>query len=247
MEIEAPIIICGDIHGQFYDLLRIFEHYGYPNKFNYLFLGNYVDFGYQGIEVLCILLCYKIKYPDKIYLLRGNHESSIINRMEGFYDECKAKFNIKMFRAFTDFFNHLPVAALISEKIFCVHGGLSPDLKNVHDILSISRPTDIPETGLLCDLLNSDPDIDVIEYDENDKGISVTFGEKIVDEFIKKNNLDLIVRGNQVIDDGYKFFVNKKLVTVFSAPCSKGKYDNSAGVLNIDENLLCSVKVLRPK
>ena len=247
LEIEAPIMICGDIHGQFYDLLRIFEHLGYPNKFNYLFLGNYVDFGRQSIEVLCILLCYKIKYPKKIYLLRGNHESSLINRFHGFYDECKAKFNIKMFRAFTDFFNHLPVAALISEKIFCVHGGLSPDLKNVHDILSISRPTDIPEFGLLCDLLNSDPDVGVIEYDENDKGISITFGEKIVDEFIKKNNLDLIVRGNEVVDEGYEFFANRKLITVFSSPCFKGEYNNSAGVLSIDENLLCSVKVLRPK
>ena len=246
VELEAPLQICGDIHGQYYDLLRIFEHCGYPGDYNYLFLGNYVDFGKQSLEVISLLLCYKIKYPEKITLLRGNHESSITSRIYGFYDECKRRYNVRIWRIFTDLFNYLPFAAIVNEKIFCVHGGLSPELNKIEVILNIKRPTDIPDTGLLCDLLNSDPDKDVIEYDENDKGYSVVFGEKIVLDFIKKNDLDLIVRGNEVVDDGYEFFAERHLVTIFSALNFKGEFDNSAGILIIKEDLTYSFKVLRP-
>ena len=245
-EIKAPINVVGDIHGQYYDLLRIFENIGYPDKYNYLFLGNYIDFGKQSTEVICLLLCYKIKYPNKITLLRGNHESSPINRINGFYDECKRRYSIRLWKSFSELFNYLPFAAVIDEKIFCVHGGLSPDLNKIEDIKKISRPTEIPDSGLLCDLLFSDPDIEVIEYDENDKGISVVFGEKIVKDFLKNNDLDLIVRGNQVVDDGYEFFAQRGLITVFSAPNFRAEYDNSSGILIIDENLNCSMKVLRP-
>ena len=246
LEIEAPIKICGDIYGQFSELLRIFEHSGYPGDYDYLFLGNYVDFGQQGIEVLCLLLCYKIKYPKKINLLRGNHESSSFNKKNGFYDECKRRYNIKTWKCFTDLFNYLPVATIINDKIFCVHGGLSPELKSLKDIQNISRPTDIPDVGLLCDLLNSDPDKEAVEYDENDKGISVIFGEKVVYDFNKIHDLDLIVRGNQVVDDGYEYFANRQLITIFSATNFRGEYDNSGAILNIDELLTCTLKVLRP-
>ena len=244
VELDAPLKICGDIHGQYYDLLRIFEHCGYPGEYNYLFLGNYVDFGKQSLEVICLLLCYKIKYPERITLLRGNHESSVQNRIYGFYEECKRRYNVRIWTSFTELFNYLPIAAIIDEKIFCVHGGLSPELKRIEDILKISRPTDIPDTGLLSDLLKSNPDKDVLEYDKNDK--EILFGEKIVLDFIKKNDLDLIVRGNQMVDDGYEFFAQRKLITIFSAPNFCGEYDNCSGILIIEEDLTCNFKVLRP-
>ena len=246
VELEAPLHVCGDIHGQYYDLLRIFEHCGYPGEFNYLFLGDYVDRGKQSLETVCLLLCYKIKFPDKVTLLRGNHESSVTNRIYGFYDECKRRYNVRIWRSFTDLFNYLPVAAIIDEKILCMHGGLSPELKNIQNIQDITRPTDIPDTGLLCDLLWSDPDKDVVEYDENDRGVSVIFGEKIVQDFNKKNDLDLIIRAHQVVDDGYEFFAQRQLITIFSAPNYCGEFDNSAGIMIIDESLTCSLKVLRP-
>jgi serine/threonine-protein phosphatase PP1 catalytic subunit len=246
VELEAPLHVCGDIHGQYYDLLRIFEHCGYPGEFSYLFLGDYVDRGKQSLETVCLLLCYKIKFPEKVTLLRGNHESSVTNRIYGFYDECKRRYNVRIWRSFTDLFNWLPVAALIDEKILCMHGGLSPELKNLQNITDISRPTDIPDTGLLCDLLWSDPDKDVLEYDENDRGVSVIFGEKIVQDFNKKNDLDLIIRAHQVVDDGYEFFAQRQLITIFSAPNYCGEFDNSAGIMIIDDSLTCSLKVLRP-
>ena len=246
VELEAPLHVCGDIHGQYYDLLRIFEHCGYPDDYNYLFLGDYVDIGKQSLETVCLLLCYKIKYPDKVTLLRGNHESSVTNRIYGFYDECKRRYNVKLWKNFTELFNYLPVAALIDDKILCMHGGLSPDLKSIQNIQEISRPTDIPDTGLLCDLLWSDPDKEATDYDENDRGVSVIFGEKVVLDFNKKNDLDLIIRAHQVVDDGYEFFANRQLITIFSAPNYCGEFDNSAGIMIIDESLTCSLKVLRP-
>ena len=246
VELEAPLHVCGDIHGQYYDLLRIFEHCGYPGEYNYLFLGDYVDRGKQSLETVCLLLCYKIKYPTKVTLLRGNHESSVTNRIYGFYDECKRRYNVRIWRSFTDLFNFLPVAAIIDDKILCMHGGLSPELKNLQNIESISRPTDIPDSGLLCDLLWSDPDKEVLEYDENDRGVSVIFGEKVVEDFNKKNDLDLIIRAHQVVDEGYEFFAKRQLITIFSPPNYCGEFDNSAGIMIIDESLTCSLKVLRP-
>ena len=245
IELEAPLRVCGDIHGQYYDLLRIFEHCGFPGEFNYLFLGDYVDRGKQSLETICLLLAYKIKYPSKVHLLRGNHESSVTNRIYGFYDECKRRYNVRLWRNFTELFNYLPVAALIDEKILCMHGGLSPDLRNFSSISEISRPTEIPDSGLLCDLLWSDPDKEVLDFDENDRGVSVVFGEKIVQEFNRKNDLDLIIRAHQVVDDGYEFFAQRQLITIFSAPNYCGEFDNSAGIMIIDDALTCSLKVLR--
>ena len=147
LELEAPIKVCGDIHGQYYDLLRIFEHCGYPGENTYLFLGDYVDRGKQSLETVSLLMAYKIKFPNKIFLLRGNHESAITNRMYGFYDECRRRYNVRLWKAFTDFFNYLPVSALIDDKVFCMHGGLSPDLRNTNQINEIPRPTEIPESG----------------------------------------------------------------------------------------------------
>ncbi len=163
-----------------------------------MFLGDYVDRGKQSLETICLLLSYKIKYPENFFLLRGNHECASINRIYGFYDECKRRFNIRLWKTFTDCFNCLPVAALIDEKILCMHGGLSPDLKNLDQIKKIARPTDVPDTGLLCDLLWADPDKDVTGWGENDRGVSFTFGADIVSDFLQKHDLDLICRAHQV-------------------------------------------------
>lgn len=145
-----------------------------------------------------MLLAFKVRYPDKVFLLRGNHEDAKINRIYGFYDECKRRFNVRLWKIFTDCFNCLPVAALIGDKILCMHGGLSPELQNLDQIKEIQRPTDVPDSGLLCDLLWSDPDSHVQGWGDSDRGVSFTFGPDRVDDFLAKNNLDLICRGHQV-------------------------------------------------
>jgi len=206
LELEAPIKIVGDIHGQYYDLLRLFQYGGFPPDANYLFLGDYVDRGKQSLETICLLLAYKIKYPENFFLLRGNHECASINRIYGFYDECKRRYNIKLWKTFTDCFNCLPVAAVIDEKIFCVHGGLSPEHHSMDQVRRISRPTDVPDSGIICDLLWSDPDKDIEGWGENDRGVSFTFGGDVVAKFLKKHDLDLVCRAHQVVEDGYEFF-----------------------------------------
>merc|ERR1719487_85968 len=125
LEISAPVNVCGDTHGQYSDLLRLFEVGGFPPQSNYLFLGDYVDRAKQSIEVITLVMCYKIKYPESFFMLRGNHECASLNRIYGFYDECKRCYSVKLWKVFTEFFNYLPVAAIIEGRIFCVHGGLS--------------------------------------------------------------------------------------------------------------------------
>lgn len=189
----------GDVHGQYYDLLRMFEYGGFPPESNYLFLGDYIDRGKQSIESICLLLAYKIKYPENFFLLRGNHECASINRVYGFFDECKRRHSIKLWKVFTDCFNMLPVSAVIDDKILLMHGGLSPEMHNLEMIKNIQRPTDIPDTGILCDLLWSDPDRDTATWGDNDRGVSVTFGEAEVRKFCRNNELDLICRAHQVV------------------------------------------------
>jgi serine/threonine-protein phosphatase PP1 catalytic subunit len=247
LELEAPIKICGDIHGQYFDLLRLFEYGGFPPAANYLFLGDYVDRGKQSLETICLLLAYKIKYPENFFILRGNHECASINRIYGFYDECKRRYNnIKLWKIFTDCFNCLPVAALVEEKILCMHGGLSPELQNMDLIKRIMRPTDIPDTGLLCDLLWADPDKDIVGWGENDRGVSFTFGEDVVAQFLRRHDLDLICRAHQVVEDGYEFFARRQLVTIFSAPNYCGEFDNAGAMMSVDDTLMCSFQILKP-
>ncbi|WOL15822.1 hypothetical protein Cni_G24603 [Canna indica] len=245
LELHAPIKICGDIHGQYIDLLKLFEVGGFPPHSSYLFLGDYVDRGKNSLETICLLLAYKIKYPDKVFLLRGNHEDAKINRVYGFYDECKRRFNVRLWKTFCDCFNCLPMAAVIDEKILCMHGGLSPELQNMYEIRDIARPIEIPDYGLLCDLLWSDPDPDAEGWGESDRGVSVTFGADKLVEFLEKNDLDLICRAHQVVEDGYEFFAQRRLVTIFSAPNYCGEFDNVGALLSIDENLLCSFEILK--
>ncbi|KAJ7249915.1 serine/threonine-protein phosphatase PP1 [Mycena rebaudengoi] len=246
LEVETPIKVCGDTHGQYYDLLRLFEYGGFPPEANYLFLGDYVDRGKQSIETISLLLAYKIKYPENFFLLRGNHETASISRIYGFYDECKRRYTVKLWRAFIDCFNCFPIAAIIDDRIFAMHGGLSPDLQSMDQIRRIMRPTDIPDTGLMSDLVWSDPDKDIQGWGENDRGVSFTFGPDVVARFLQKHDMDLICRGHQVVEDEYEFFAKRHLVTIFSAPNYGGEFDNAGGIMTVDESLLCSFQILRP-
>ncbi|KAJ3198750.1 hypothetical protein HDU83_008031 [Entophlyctis luteolus] len=246
LELAAPIKICGDIHGQYYDLLRLFEYSGFPPSSNYLFLGDYVDRGKHSMESICLLMAYKIKYPENFFILRGNHECASITRLYGFYDECKRRYNIKLWKTFADMFNCMPAAAIVDEKIFCMHGGLSPDLQTMEQIRRILRPSDIPDSGLLCDLLWSDPSPEVVGWGESDRGVGFLFGSDIVEKFMEKHDLDLICRAHQVVQDGYEFFADRRVVTVFSAPNYCGEFDNASAVVSVTEDLLCSFQIMKP-
>jgi serine/threonine-protein phosphatase PP1 catalytic subunit len=221
LEIKPPVVICGDTHGQYPDLLRIFEAGGYLPENQYLFLGDYVDRGKQSIETVALLFFYKIQFPERIHLLRGNHECSYINRLYGFYNEVVEEHSVTLYRRFTQVFNCLPIVAIVDGKIFCVHGGLSPELQTLEDIQNLERPVEIPEKGLLCDLVWADPDPDLADdWGPNERGTSVAFGVEVVSEFCERFGFDLVCRAHQAVMDGFEFPFrgDQKIVTIFSAP-----------------------------
>ncbi|KAG9511862.1 putative serine/threonine protein phosphatase, partial [Aureobasidium melanogenum] len=246
LELAPAVKIVGDVHGQYTDLLRMFEMCGFPPNSNYLFLGDYVDRGKQSLETILLLLCYKLRYPENFFLLRGNHECANVTRVYGFYDECKRRCNIKVWKSFVDTFNCLPIASVVANKIFCVHGGLSPSLSHMDDIRNIARPTDVPDYGLLNDLLWSDPADMENDWEANERGVSYCFGKKVIMEFLAKHDFDLVCRAHMVVEDGYEFFTDRVLVTVFSAPNYCGEFDNWGAVMSVSGELLCSFELLKP-
>lgn len=246
LDLSPPVKVVGDVHGQYGDLIRMFDMCGYPPASNYLFLGDYVDRGKQSLETILLLLCYKIKYPENFFLLRGNHECANVTRVYGFYDECKRRCTIKTWKIFIDTFNTLPIAAIVAHKIFCVHGGLSPSLSSINELRSIQRPTDVPDYGLLNDILWSDPADTENEWEDNERGVSYCFNKIAINKFLAKFGFDLVCRAHIVVEDGYEFFNERTLVTVFSAPNYCGEFDNWGAVMSVSSDLLCSFELLKP-
>jgi serine/threonine-protein phosphatase PP1 catalytic subunit len=165
LSVPAPLNIVGDIHGQFTDLLQFLKKGGDPSRHRYLFLGDYVDRGPHSVEVMTILLCLKNLYPETVFLLRSNHETRDVSLLYGFYDECKARYSEDLWNQFNEVFQFLPLAAVVADRIFCVHGGISRELRSVADIQRLGRPLNVPEFGLIVDLLWTDPDPDPHERD----------------------------------------------------------------------------------
>lgn len=208
---------------------------------------DYVDRGTNSIEILCLLFAFKVKYPDKVFLLRGNHESETMNHLYGFCDECFRRYSASLYSHFAECFKYMPLCALVGTRILCMHGGLSPHIRSLDDISSIERPYDVPDEGLVCDLLWSDPKRNQAQrWCPNDRGISYTFSEEVVFDFLEKFHLDLICRAHQVMDDGYEFFADTGMLTIFSAPNYAGELSNSGAVLSVNRDLLCTLHVLRP-
>ncbi|XP_022700121.1 serine/threonine-protein phosphatase PP1-like isoform X2 [Varroa jacobsoni] len=197
LDLDVPVHIVGDIHGQFSDLLRILEQGGFPPKTNYLFLGDYVDRGRASLEVIALLFIYKIRFPEHVFLLRGNHESLRINAVYGFFLECMNRFDAILYHRINEVFGYLPLAAVVGEKIFCCHGGLSPDLRDLRQVACMDRPIpEVPQEGLVCDLLWADPYMGS-EWRRSDRGVSYLFGVPQLNAFLEKNNFDLLCRAHQ--------------------------------------------------
>lgn len=198
-----------------------------------MFLGDFVDRGFYSVETFLLLLALKVRYPDRIYLIRGNHESRQITQVYGFYDECMRKYgSANVWRYCTEIFDYLSLAALVDEKIFCVHGGLSPEIQQMDEIRAIDRKQEVPHEGGMCDLMWSDPDgkhtikcnfitnytIDSMNWKPSPRGAGYLFGEDIVEKWNRENNISLIARAHQLVMEGYKQMFNNQLVTVWSAP-----------------------------
>jgi serine/threonine-protein phosphatase 2A catalytic subunit len=197
--VKCPVTVCGDIHGQFHDLMELFRIGGNPPDTNYLFMGDYVDRGYYSVETVTLLIAFKVRYKDRITILRGNHESRQITQVYGFYDECLRKYgNANIWRFFTDLFDYLPLTALIEQQIFCLHGGLSPTIDTLDQVRALDRFQEVPHEGPMCDLLWSDPD-DRSGWGISPRGAGYTFGQDISEQFIYNNHLTMIARAHQLV------------------------------------------------
>lgn len=241
--VAAPVTICGDIHGQFFDMMELFKVGGDCPQTNYLFMGDFVDRGFYSVETFLLLLCLKVRYPDRITLIRGNHESRQITQVYGFYDECLRKYgSVNVWRYCTDIFDYLSLSAVINNSVFAVHGGLSPTINTLDHIRTIDRKQEVPHDGAMCDLLWSDPD-DIEGWGLSPRGAGYLFGGDVCASFNLANQIDLIARAHQLVMEGYKWMFKDQLVTVWSAPNYCYRCGNVAAILEFDEGLTRGFKV----
>ncbi|XP_073990578.1 uncharacterized protein isoform X2 [Rhodnius prolixus] len=234
IELNCPVTIVGDIRGHFYDLVRYIDFGGFPPRTSYLFLGNYISENEFSIETLTLILMLKVKFPENIFLLRGNRECDRYAEYSGFKNECLKRYKKIVWKSFLNCFNCMPVAAIVCTIIFCCHGGLGPKLDHIRDIRALIRPTAVPEKGIYCDLLSADPLSKLKKsYFRNLRQFSVYFTEPLVDRFLMKHMYQMIVRSNQFIKKGYKFQMCKRVLTVFSVPFIPIAYNNLGVVVSV--------------
>ncbi|KRZ33725.1 Serine/threonine-protein phosphatase PP1-2 [Trichinella pseudospiralis] len=241
LQLEPPLLICGNIHGQYCDLIRMFEKCGWPPKKRYLFLGGYVDHGATSTEVITMLFMFKVLYPNDFFLLRGNHECRIMNKKFGFYKEFVDKHSVELFEKIQLVFDWLPAAAIVSDKIFCVYGGPTPALNRADFIdKTIQRPISLQSCTLLNDMLWSGPVDRDCWYLPSSRRAGYLCGESAIKDFCRFLDVDLIVGAHENFKEGFKFFGGKKFITVFSVPNYRGN-ENASAVLEVDENLRCTI------
>lgn len=251
LEMDAPITVCGDVHGQYYDLMKLFEVGGNPEETRYLFLGDYVDRGYFSIECVLYLWSLKIWYPNTLWLLRGNHECRHLTDYFTFKLECKHKYSERVYEACMDSFCALPLAAVMNKQFLCIHGGLSPELHTLDDLRSIDRFREPPTHGLMCDILWADPLEEFGQEKTSDffihnhvRGCSYFFSYPAACSFLEKNNLLSIIRAHEAQDAGYRMYRKTKttgfpsVMTIFSAPNYLDVYNNKAAVLKYENNVM---------
>jgi len=242
VDINIPLgcefTVCGDVHGQYYDLLNIFKINGLPSETNpYLFNGDFVDRGSFSCEVIFTFLAMKLLYPNHFFMARGNHESKAMNKVYGFEGEVKAKYTDTAYELFGEVFCGLPLAHLINKKLLVVHGGLfGKDGVKLEDIKQIDRFREPPETGFMSDILWSDPQPQP-GRGPSKRGVGLSFGPDVTKRFIEDNNLDLVIRSHEVKENGYFIEADGKLITVFSAPNYCDQIGNKGALIRFGNDL----------
>jgi len=231
--IASPVTVCGDIHGQYHDLCKLFDVGGECPATKYLFLGDFVDRGNNSVETFLLLLALKVRYPDRMLMIRGNHECRQITQVYGFYDECFRKYGDgSVWRYCCDVFDYLSLAAIIDGEILAVHGGLSPEALTLDQIRTIDRKCEIPQEGPMSDMLWSDPE-NISGWGVSPRGAGYLFGESVVKTFLRENGLQMIARAHQLVMEGYNYMFDQDLVTIWSAPNYCYRCGNVASIMEV--------------
>lgn len=235
--VRSPVTVVGDIHGQWYDQQEMMEIAGKVPETNFMFLGDFVDRGYYSLECVSLVISLKVRYPNRIHFVRGNHESRQITQVYGFYDECLRKYgNANVWKFFTDLFDYFPLTGLVEKAIFCPHGGISPQLDTLDNILALDRIQEVPHEGPMCDIVWSDPD-ERTGWGISPRGAGYTWGQDLSEQYNHTNGLTLIARAHQLVMEGYAWQHDKNVVTIFSAPNYCYRCGNQAAVMELDEHL----------
>ncbi|KAA0200669.1 Serine/threonine-protein phosphatase [Fasciolopsis buskii] len=258
---DTPLMIVGDIYGQYGHLVRLFNYYGHPPEQRYLFLGNFVSSNHRAVETVALLFVYKLRYPKSIYFLRGKHECAHMAKFYGFYDECLKRYSQRLWKSITEVFNYLPVIAFIDDVIVCVHSGLSPlmqqmDVRGLGSLKtfinkSITLPATLESNRLIAHFVWSDPDTSIEFWDQNPAGRGYLYGIKAVQDFSKRFGLQQIIRSSEMIRTGFEFFPCSNLLTIFSAPDFMEYYSNTAAFVYLenlmkDTNQYCHLRLAHP-
>lgn len=236
VKLQAPLVVVGDIHGQYYDLLKLFDLAGPPPQNSYLFLGDYVNRGHHSVETIELLFVLKLRYPNRITMLRGNHECRQVTQIYGFFDEVNKKYgNSNPHTWITDVFDYLPLGALINDKVVAFHAGIGPSLQTLDQLTTLNRIREVPTEGLITDLMWSDPDDNTADWGVNPRGAGYLFGSNAMKQFAHKNNVELLVRSHQLVNEGFKYsFPEENVLTVWSAPNYCYKCGNVGAYLKLD-------------
>ncbi|KAJ2816370.1 3',5'-cyclic-nucleotide phosphodiesterase (PDEase) (3':5'-CNP), partial [Coemansia erecta] len=251
LTLASPVTICGDVHGQYYDLMKLFEVGGDPASTQYLFLGDYVDRGYFSVECLLYLYALKLRHPQTVFMLRGNHECRHLTDYFTFKLECLHKYSERVYEAAVESFCALPLGAVVNGQFLCIHGGLSPELHTLDDLRSLDRFREPPTHGLMCDLLWADP-VEDFGHEKNKsffvhnyaRGCSYFFSYAATCAFLERNGLLSLVRAHEAQDAGYRMYRKSKttgfpaVITLFSAPNYLDAYNNKAAVLKYENNVM---------
>jgi serine/threonine-protein phosphatase 5 len=243
VDIEVPesgeITVCGDVHGQYYDLINIFEKNGNPSEDNpYVFNGDFVDRGSFSVEVIFLLFAWKLRYPAHMSLARGNHETRNMNKLYGFEGEVRQKYDEDLYGMFCEAFCLLPLCHVINNKVFVVHGGLfSTDNVELDAIRKVDRDQEPPDEGLMTEMLWSDPQPGRGRQ-ASKRGVGVAFGQDVTENFLETNNLKLVIRSHEMKENGFERTHGGKLITVFSAPNYCDQMGNSGAFIRLDGKTL---------
>ena len=237
---EGKTMIVGDLHGDLDTLKKIVQIY-FRKKFkNLVFLGDYVDRGAKQVEVVNVLFYYKNLYPEKIFLLRGNHEDPIINSQYGFYDELRLKFKDykTMFQYYNYLFSKLPIAAITWNRIFCVHAGIPEGLDLIEDINQLPPKEQEISHPITTQLLWNDPKEKIDTFTRSTRGTGIkNFGKEAFNEFIERNQIRSIIRSHEKFKNGYKTYFDNKLISIFTSSSYSRRVNTVVGVIDKDGNV----------